>query len=146
MWQDLMYEKKLHFCVVRYCVRQGKPLRDEEKMLQDVVWDVKNRIRWKREFRKSICNPKGVGSNGNKNFGLGGKVWTSFSVNNFLDSRLCGEARILPNPCGNGALYRSEIYPTRVSTRSDPALEGFLIKKKKKKLQFRGIGLDILHW
>ncbi len=32
--------------------RHGKPPRAEEKMLQDVVWEVKNRVRVKGKFRK----------------------------------------------------------------------------------------------
>jgi hypothetical protein len=42
-----------------------------------------------------------------------------------------GEAGVLPDPCGGGALHGSEVYLTMVGTRSGPALEGFLVIKKK---------------
>jgi hypothetical protein len=45
--------------------------------------------------------------------------------------QLVGEARVLPNPCGGGALYEFEVYLTGVGTRSGPALKGFLVIKKK---------------
>jgi len=41
-----------------------------------------------------------------------------------------GEVRVLPDPCGGSALHGSEVYLTGVGTRSDPALEGFLVIKK----------------
>jgi hypothetical protein len=44
-----------------------------------------------------------------------------------------GEAGVLPDPCGGGALHGSKVYLTAVGTRSDPALERFLAIKKKKK-------------
>jgi len=40
------------------------------------------------------------------------------------------EARVLPDPCEDGALHGSEVYLTGVGTRSDPALEGFPVIKK----------------
>jgi len=36
------------------------------------------------------------------------------------------KAGVLPDPCGGSALHGFKVYQTRVSTRSDPALEGFL--------------------
>jgi hypothetical protein len=45
-----------------------------------------------------------------------------------------GEAGVLPDPCGGGALNGSKVYLRGVGTRSGPALEGFLIIKKKRKL------------
>jgi hypothetical protein len=44
-----------------------------------------------------------------------------------------GEAGVLSDLCGGGALHGSEVYLTGVSSRSGPALEGFLVIKKKKK-------------
>ena len=43
-----------------------------------------------------------------------------------------GEAEILPDPCGRGALHGSEVYLRGAGTRNDLALEGFLVIKKKK--------------
>lgn len=37
------------------------------------------------------------------------------------------------DPCGGDALHVLEVYLTRMSTQSGPALKGFLIIKKKKK-------------
>jgi len=45
-----------------------------------------------------------------------------------------GEVGVLPDPSGGSALHRFEVYLTGMGTRSDPALEGFLVIKKKKKM------------
>lgn len=39
-------------------------------------------------------------------------------------------------PCGGDALYRFEVYLTRVGTQSGSALEGFFVKKKERKKKF----------
>jgi len=44
-----------------------------------------------------------------------------------------GEVGVLPDPSGGSALHRFEVYLTGTGTQSDPALEGFLVIKKKKK-------------
>jgi hypothetical protein len=46
------------------------------------------------------------------------------------------EVGVLPDPCGGGALYGFEVYLIGVGTRSDPALKGFLVIKKKKRSYF----------
>jgi hypothetical protein len=53
-------------------------------------------------------------------------------VQTSLWSQFAGEARVLPNLCGGGALYEFEVYLTGVSTQSGLALEGFLVIKKEK--------------
>jgi hypothetical protein len=45
--------------------------------------------------------------------------------------QLVGEAGVLPDPCGGGALHGSEIYLTGVDTQSGTVLEEFIVIKKK---------------
>jgi hypothetical protein len=57
-------------------------------------------------------------------------------VQTILWGQLAREAGVLPDPCGGNALYRSEVYLTRVGIRSGLIIEGFIviiiiIKKKK---------------
>jgi hypothetical protein len=47
--------------------------------------------------------------------------------------QLVGEAGVLLDPCGDGALYGFDVYLIRLDTRSGPALKGFLVIKKKEK-------------
>jgi hypothetical protein len=49
---------------------------------------------------------------------------------NMKDMSPAGKAGVLPDLCGGGALHGSEVYLTRVGSRSGPALEGFLVIKK----------------
>lgn len=41
------------------------------------------------------------------------------------------EVGVLPGLCRGGALHGSEVYPTGIGIRNDPALERFLVIKKK---------------
>jgi hypothetical protein len=45
--------------------------------------------------------------------------------------QLAGEAGVLPDPYGEGALPGPKVYLTKVGTRSGPALEGFFVINKK---------------
>jgi hypothetical protein len=58
-WSAAVY----HLWWQRNVIRHGKPPRTEEKILQDVIWDVKNRIRGngKTTVNVEICINWGVG-------------------------------------------------------------------------------------
>jgi hypothetical protein len=66
--------------------------------------------------------PRGVGSSGN-GLGLSGISW----------GLSASKARVLSDSCGEGNLYRFEVYMAGLGTQSGPALEEFLVIKKKKK-------------
>jgi hypothetical protein len=53
-------------------------------------------------------------------------------VQTILWGQSTGKTRVFLDPCGEGALHGSEVYLTRVGTRSGSALEGFLVIKKEK--------------
>jgi len=55
--------------------------------------------------------------------------------------QLVGEAGVLPDPYGGGALHGSEIYLTRVDTQSGTVLEDFIVIKKKKNYYLKIIKL-----
>jgi len=55
-----------------------------------------------------------------------------------------GEVGVLPDLCRGGALHWSEVYPTGIGIRNDPALVRFLVIKKKP-LTLRGL-LIFLMW
>jgi hypothetical protein len=62
----------------------------------------------------SFCNSKGCSSG--KGLGIGGisiksKVHILLVPNNSLGDQPAGEVGILPDSCGWGALYESEVYP-----------------------------------
>jgi len=52
-------------------------------------------------------------------------------VQTILWGQPADKAEVLPDSCEGGALHGSEVYLIGVDIRSGPALEGFLLIKKK---------------